>query len=540
VKLRRRLIAVDRRPLGIAILASLGSCLVLALAATALAAPPRARAAKRPPAPASPTSGIASQSAAGSPATAPALSAHASILVEESTGQVLYASNANTPLAIASATKLMTALLTLEHVPHASVMFTAPNYRAAPGDSQIGLAPGERMSVHDLLLGLLIPSADDAAEDLAYNVGGHSVARFIGMMNARARELGLTHTHYSTPSGLDTPGNYSTATDLVKLSVYVLEHHPWFRYVVSLPHAVLRTGARPRYVVSTNTLLAQVPWINGVKTGHTGAAGYVLVGSGTRGGVTLLSAVLGTDSQAARNSNTLALLGYGFSNFRVEHPVVAGMVVARPAVADSPGVRVPVLATGGVSEVVARTATLTTRVDVPHQLAGPLPDHAVVGTLVVSAGRRVLARVPVELSRALPAVSQLTIIGRFLSRTSTLIVLVLLIGGASVLARRRWGSGRAKVTGHQSDAAAPEVVAERALAANRATAPEHQTPRPEQQTPAPEHQPAGPDPQTAGPEQAAVAERAAAIERELRRAEREARRRAGNSDAAPTSARDRG
>jgi D-alanyl-D-alanine carboxypeptidase (penicillin-binding protein 5/6) len=506
VTLPRRLVAVDPRAWGVPIACLCAVVvLVLAFADDAVAAPP----AKRAPPPVSPTSGTGAQPAVGSPATRPTLSARAAILIEESTGQVLYASNAETELAVASTTKLMTALLTVEHVPRLSAMFTAPNYYAAAGDSQIRLVPGERMSVHDLILALLIPSADDAAEDLAYNVGGRSVARFVGMMNARARELGLTHTHYSTPSGLDTAGNYSTATDLVKLSVYLVEHHPWLKQVVSLPHALLRTGSHRRYVVSTDTLLSEIPWVNGIKTGHTGAAGYVLVGSGTRGAITLVSAVLGAGSQAARDSNTLALLGYGFSNFGLEHPVVAGTVVARPTVSNSPGVRVPVFAAVGVSEVVATNARLSTRVDVPRQLAGPLRDHAVVGSVVVSDGRRVVARVPVELSRALPAISELTIIGRFLTRTTTLVLLVLLIGGVSVLARRRWGGRRAGITAEESHVAAPPA-AERAAVAEEAPA----------------------------PEQAAMAERAAAAERELRRAEREARRRAGTGDPTPTSARD--
>jgi D-alanyl-D-alanine carboxypeptidase (penicillin-binding protein 5/6) len=503
VELRRRLITAGQRARIAAIITCL--CAAVALAVPALAS----SRAKHAPAPASPTSGIANEYAAGSPATQPQLSARAAILVEESTGQVLYASNANAELAIASATKLMTALLTLEQVPRLSVMFTAPNYHAAAVDSQIGLAPGERMSVHDLLLALLIPSADDAAQDLAYNIGGHSVARFVGMMNARARELGLSHTHYSTPSGLDTPGNYSSASDLVKLSIYMLERHPWFKHVVSLPHAVLRTGSHPRYVVSTDTLLSQVPWINGVKTGHTAAAGYVLVGSGTRNGMTLVSAVLGTSSEAARNSNTLALLGYGFSGFRLEQPVLAGSVVARPRVNESPGVRVPVLAMGSVSEVVAQTAKLITRIDVPRQLAGPLPDHAVVGSVVVSSGRRVLARVPVRLSRALPAVSALTLVGRFLSRPTTLILLVFLMGGTSVLVRRRWGGRRADA--NESPAAARAAAVESAAADERA----------------------------AELEQAAAEELSAAADRERRRAEREARRSAGNGERTPSSARDR-
>jgi D-alanyl-D-alanine carboxypeptidase (penicillin-binding protein 5/6) len=515
-KLRKRLarlavpVALVLTP---AALAATPAALAAASAAKVAApAPP----AKPPPVAPAPTAGIAAQSAAGTPATKPHLSTRAAILVEESTGQVLYASNADDELAIASATKLMTALLTLEHVPRLSTIFTAPDYYAAPGDSQIGLVPRERMSVHDLLLALLIPSADDAAEDLAYNVGGRSVPRFIGMMNARARELGLTHTHYSTPSGLDTPGNYSSATDLVKLSIYILERHPWFKHAVSLSHARLRTGRHPRLVVSTDTLLSEVPWINGVKTGHTGTAGYVLVGSGTRNGITLVSAVLGTASEAARNANTLALLGYGFSEFRLAHPVVAGSVVSRPTVSDSPGVRVPVLATAGVTEMLARSSSLTTRVDVPRQLTGPLRDHATVGSVVVSSGRRVLARVPVQLSRALPAVSELTIVGRFLVRPTTLVLVVLLIGGASVLGRRRRRGGRGGVATADEPGA---TTLDTAVEASPSTLVET------------------PPPAAAAPEGPSPAEQAAA-ERERRRAEREARRRAGQ-DPAASSARDR-
>jgi serine-type D-Ala-D-Ala carboxypeptidase (penicillin-binding protein 5/6) len=523
VKLRNPLIAVPRRAWGAAVVGCIALCAALALAGTsALASARSTKAPTKSPTPVSLTAGTADQSAVGSPATQPRLSAHASILIEESTGQVLYASNAGAELPIASTTKLMTALLTLEHVPRLSTMFTAPEYYAAPGDSQIGLVPGERMSVHDLLLALLIPSADDAAQDLAYNIGGHSVARFVGMMNAQARELGLTQTHYSTPSGLDTPGNYSSATDLVKLSVYLLEHYPWFKSAVKLQHAVLKTGSHPRYVVSTDTLLSEVPWINGVKTGHTADAGYVLVGSGTRDGMTLVSAVLGTDSEASRDANTLALLHFGFSNFRLEHPVVSGGVLARPTVSESPGERVDVLATAGVSEMVARTARLTTRVDVPRQLAGPLPDHALVGTAVVSDGAHVLARVPVELSRALPAVSELTIVGRFFSRPTTLVLLVLLIGGASVLVRRRRGGGRPQPTTQVAEIGAPQASAPEPAAVAAAV--------PGQEAA---------DERAAALERAATAERSAAAERERRRAEREARRRASDGDPARSSARDR-
>ena len=270
----------------------------------------------------------------------PPLGVRAAALTEESSDQQLFGENANAQLAIASTTKLMTALITLEHT-KLSRVFADPDYPLESEDSQIGLEPGERMSVHDLLLAMLLPSADDAAIDLAYNVGHGSISRFVGMMNARARQLGLTHTHYSTPSGLDTPGNYSSANDLVMLARYDLQHEPFFRFAVRQTHAVLRTGNHVRFVTNLNGLL-RFPWINGVKTGHTLDAGYVLVASGTQGGMTLVDAVLGTSSEAARDSNALALLQWGFANFGLRTPVRAGKVLARPVItgiAPAPGAR---------------------------------------------------------------------------------------------------------------------------------------------------------------------------------------------------------
>jgi D-alanyl-D-alanine carboxypeptidase (penicillin-binding protein 5/6) len=371
------------------------------------------------------------------PSSAPArpqLSVRSAALIELGTGQRLYGLNADERVPIASATKLMTALVTLEHVHQLGKMFTQPVYYSSPADSQIGLVPGERMSVHDLLIALMLPSADDAAEDLAFNVGGGSVTRFIGMMNARARELGLRHTRYSTPIGLDTSGNYSSASDLVKLAAYDLTHSRYFARIVALPHAVLHSGSHPRFVVNRNDLVGRIPWINGVKTGHTSGARYVLVGAGTRGGMTLLSAVLGTSSEASRDSNTLGLLGYGFSQFKRVTPVTKDAILARPTVKDRPGFRAELIAAKSVTNVVPRGARVRVSIEVPRRIAGPLEYHAVLGSAVVLAGRRVIARVPLLLAHRLPAVSPVAVAARFITRPVTLVLLVVLLGGVIVLA----------------------------------------------------------------------------------------------------------
>jgi serine-type D-Ala-D-Ala carboxypeptidase (penicillin-binding protein 5/6) len=390
----------------------------------------------------------ATPAVAATPAAAkappPALSVSAAALYAPATHQLLYGVNAHKRVAIASTTKLMTALIVLQHVHKLSTVFTQNDYTAAAVDSQIGLEPGERMSVHDLLLALMLPSADDAAEDLAYNVGHGSVARFVGMMNAEARALGLRHTHYTTPIGLDTPGNYSTAADLVKLADYDLTHSAYFARIVALPRATLYSGSHVREVTNRNDLVGRYPWIDGVKTGHTLDAGYVLVASGHRGGMALISAVLGTDSETSRDANTLTLLDYGTS-FRVWTPVRRGQLMARPTVKDQADLHPDIAAASGYSRILPRSAHVRVKVAVPHQLIGPLPAQAVVGTATVTDGRRVLARIPLVLTQRLPAVSGLTRVTRFVTRPLALAVIAVAAASAALLlrnVRRRRRIGR--------------------------------------------------------------------------------------------------
>ena len=367
----------------------------------------------------------------------PSVDATAAVLFDADTGQTLWGQREHARVSIASTTKLMTALITLEHASLSSV-FTEPQYYPAAADSQIGLVPGERMTVHDLLLALLLPSADDAAEDVAYNVGGGSVSRFIAMMNRRARKLGLTETHYSTPIGLDTPGNYSTAADLAKLARYVMRAQPFFRHAVGLTQAVLRSGNHQRLIVNRNDLVGRFPWVNGVKTGHTLQAGYVLVGSASGGGMNLVSVVLGTPNIAQRDASTLALLRYGFAGFIRMTPVAPREVVTRLGLRDRTGAPAAVIAASGLSRVFARGTVLRTRTVLRRPLAGPLAYHARVGTLLVLAGRRVIARIALLLAHAVPAPAR-PVLDR-LAGPITLVVALLLVFGVVVamgLGRRR-------------------------------------------------------------------------------------------------------
>jgi len=375
----------------------------LSFAAAAAVAAPGAPAATGSAVPtAAATSACAGAGAVGRP---PAIPARAAALYAPQTGQLLLGINPHARLAIASTTKLMTALVTLEHVHHLSRVFTQNDWIAAPDDSQLGLSPGDRMSVHDLLIAMLLPSADDAAEDLAYNVGGGSVARFVAMMNAQARLLSLRDTHYSTPIGLDTPGNYSSAYDLVRLAAYDLGHSAYFARVVALPDAVVRVDGVARRVQNLNDLVGRYPWIDGVKTGSTADAGYVLVASAVRGGLRLISAVLGTSSPGVRDRDTLALLNWGYGGFALRRPVQRGQRLAVRDVAGVAGARAVLVAGYGFARVLPRTARLRLVVRAPQTLSGPLPARARVGWALVLDGCRVLARIPLRVETAVPAPS---------------------------------------------------------------------------------------------------------------------------------------
>ena len=334
----------------------------------------------------------------------PALDARAWTLIDPRDGSVIASQEANKQLPIASTTKLMTAYLVLHHL-RPNQMLTAPVYHPqASAEVELGLRPGERMRVRDLLYGLLLPSASDAAVTLADGVAG-SVPAFVNQMNATAQKLGLTHTHYENPIGLDSPKNYSTASDLAKLASIDLKNNLFAR-IVDTPAATLSSGDHPRTVTSRNTLIGQVPWINGVKTGHTLGAGYVLVGSGTQNSTTLISAVLGTTSEASRDATTLALLEYGFSLYHPVVPVHAGQQLADPALDYRSG-HVGLVARRAVAVNVRRGQRVATQVTAPSEVSGAHKKGDVLGHVTVTVDGSPAASIPLVASHDVAAATTL-------------------------------------------------------------------------------------------------------------------------------------
>ena len=326
----------------------------------------------------------------------PQVRAPNAIVLEVSTGNVACERRADVERPVGSTVKLMTALLTLERA-DLDDTFTAVDYHGAPSESKVGLVPGERMSVRDLLRGLLIASGNDAAMTLAKGVAGSERA-FVRLMNQRARQLGLEHTHYGNPIGLDEPGAHSSARDLVKLALF-LRTKPFFRRTVRQERVTLETGAVSRTLDNRNTLIKAVPWVNGVKTGRTQLAGQVLVGSGRQKGIQVISAVLAEKDEAARNADTVRLLSFGIGQFQ-------RITAARPGLRVD--VHVPIryrrgatlelmIGPNGERTVVprGRRDDVTVRpIEYPNEVEGPIPFGTRLGMAEVLQDGRRIATVP--------------------------------------------------------------------------------------------------------------------------------------------------
>ena len=369
------------------------------------------------------------------------VTAAAAIVMDARTGDILCKKNADEGRPIASTTKLMTALLVLERKKLSDVV-PAARYRPLPIESKINLQPGERMTVADLLRGLMLESANDAAVTLAESVSGSREA-FVRLMNRRAGELGLRGTRYANPIGLDDAGNYSTARELALLT-QKLREFPFFRDLVDSPSATLKSGNRQRFIRNRNKLVSLFEWVTGVKTGKTNGAGYVLVGSAAKRGISLISVVLGADSEGARNAQTTSLFKYGFGRYRPATAVSRGQILERVPIKFRPGAELELVASRTVKRrILPRKGGFERKLlDVPQEVEGPIEEGQRFGTIEVFYRGKRISRVPLVAGDSVAQAGTARRAKEFFTRPSTVALLGIALLAAvmiSVLLRRRAG-----------------------------------------------------------------------------------------------------
>jgi D-alanyl-D-alanine carboxypeptidase (penicillin-binding protein 5/6) len=322
-------------------------------------------------------------------------------LIDGRTGEVLTSHAGDERLLIASTTKLMTAYVALKDLPLGKIVEAQP-YEYEFGESVMGLVPGEKISVRDLLYGLILLSAGDAAHTLAIDAAG-SVKKFVAQMNRYAAALGLTNTHYANPVGLDQKGNYSSALDLAALTEE-LERITTFAKIADSREALLRSVHPHRRIKSINELLEMAPWVTGVKTGHTWKAGYVLVGSGSRHGIRLISVAIDAPTDETRFSDNLELLEWGFRQYRRGVALPRGKELAGPSIRYSGG-ELPLRTAHALTVRKRQGQKVEVEVDAPAQVTGPIRRGARLGTATVSVDGLRAGTVPLVAGRSVPAAS---------------------------------------------------------------------------------------------------------------------------------------
>ena len=308
-------------------------------------------------------------------AAEPSVSAVSAVLIEAETGTVLYAKNCDEQRAMASTTKIMTAILTIE-AGDLDREFTVDPYAIMVEGTSMGLREGDIVSRRDLLYGILLPSGNDAANAAAVSVSG-STGAFVSEMNRKAEELGLSNTHFATPSGLDAKDHYTTSRDLANLTAYAMRNE-MFREVVSCKSKQVEFGNPPykRTLYNSNKMLKRYEGAIGVKTGFTDNARRCLVSAAERDGVTLIAVTLNAGDDW--NDHT-KMLDYGF-----------GQVSAYP-LETACGAKVAVAGTGKSTGVYAEDTTLALkpeqrqklerRVLLPRMVYGEVKKGDVLGEL---------------------------------------------------------------------------------------------------------------------------------------------------------------
>ena len=320
------------------------------------------------------------------PVEPPKIDAGSAIVMDAMTGRVLYEKDAYSKKPIASTTKIMTAILAIEHG-NLDDMVTVSKRAAAIGGSTIHLRAGEKLSLRDLLYGLMLNSGNDAAIAIAEHIGG-TVERFAEMMTEKARQLGAKNTNFKTPHGLDNPDHYSTAYDLALITRYALGNET-FNQIVRTQTAQIQG----RSLYNTNEMLDLYPGADGVKTGYTSKAGRCLVTSATRGNRRYISVVLNCSSRTARAKSSRSILDYAFDNYKMYTLVKINDVLARVPVIKGIRKDISILPVDEIHLPLREdeVENLKAKIDLPDQFHAPVDSGIEVGSIKYVVNGKVIA-----------------------------------------------------------------------------------------------------------------------------------------------------
>lgn len=254
------------------------------------------------------------------------------ILIEASTGKILYEKNSHERYAPASMTKIMSMILIMEEIEKGSLkwneVLTTSDYASSMGGSQIFLEPNEKMSVNDLFKAVAIGSANDATVVFAERISG-TEEKFVERMNKKAKELGLKDTNFKNAVGLDEANHYSSAYDMAMMAKELVKHDEIFKYTTIYEDYLRQNTDNKFWLVNTNKLIKTYDGADGLKTGYTNEAGYCLTATAYKNNMRLIGTIMGASESKSRNSNMAKLLDYGYNMYKMQVEIKKGEVISK-------------------------------------------------------------------------------------------------------------------------------------------------------------------------------------------------------------------
>ena len=325
-----------------------------------------------------------------------AVDAQACLLMEKTTGEVLYAVNEHEQLEPASVTKIMTLLLVMEAIDSGSLhyddMVTASAYACSMGGSQIWLKENEQMTVEEMLKAVCVASANDASVALAEHIAGSAEA-FVEKMNQRAAELGMEDTHFVNPTGLPAEGHVTSAYDIALMSRELILHHPDIRRFTTIWMDTLRDGEFG--LSNTNKLIRYYEGATGLKTGSTDSALYCLSATAEREGMELIAVILKSPTSTQRFESAKVLLNYGFAAYGLAEVAPEEPLTAIPVrLGTAASVTVEMEGEEKLLVTKDKIGTMEVQTQLETELVAPVEKGQQVGTLTVTSGEEILAQLP--------------------------------------------------------------------------------------------------------------------------------------------------
>ena len=333
-------------------------------------------------------------------------SSKSAILIEASTGEVLYEKNANEKLKPASMTKMMTLLLTFEAIERGDLKLTdeviVSINASGMGGSQILLETGEKMTVDNLIKGVAIASGNDAAVALAEKIGG-TEDYFVELMNKRATELGLKNTHFQNAHGIDAENHYSTAYDMSVIARELLKHEKITDYTKIYEMYLRENTNRKVWLVNTNKLVRFYDYIDGLKTGYTRGAGYCITLTGMKNGMRLIAVTMDEPSIESRNRETLGLIDYGFAQYELETLLSKESIIATKTIAKSIQRKVDVVPLEDIkvlNKKMQNKKTITYKIDI-NNIEAPVNKGNVVGNITLIENDKETRTIPLTVKESI-------------------------------------------------------------------------------------------------------------------------------------------